>query len=100
METITKKIATYLTVESVSILTQNFEDIDGVETQVGNNHRCSYTNSVSGREMIIANEPENIVAEVMEVWGDTPMVEELKFEEYAAEPTTDDIINVMLGLEG
>lgn len=70
------------------------------ETQVGSNHRRAYSNSASGREMLIANEPEDTVAEVMEVWGDTPTVEEPKFEEHTPEPTTEDIINAMLGLEG
>ena len=70
------------------------------ETQIGSNHRCSYTNSESGRALLFENEPEDIVAEVMEVWGDAPTVEEPKFDDvYSKEPTTDDIINAMLGLE-
>ena len=144
METVTKKTATNLTTESVSILTQQvyytteketqfetrtetktelrLEERDGemvevevpvevevqvpvevdveVEHQVGENHRRAYTNSATGREMLVTNEPEDIVAEVMEVWGDTPTVEEPKFEDYIPEPTTEDIINAMLGLEG
>lgn len=70
------------------------------ETQVGSNHRCAYSNSASGRELLIANEPEDIVAKVMEVWGNTPTVEEPVFEgNYVEEPTANDIINAMLGLE-
>ena len=155
METVTKKTATNLTTESVSILTQEFEVetvtetriemqtktesqtkielqkqskteiqiVDGEEvevdvevevpvevevevevevpvevevevekeTQVGSNHRIAYSNSVSGREMLITNEPEETVTEVMSVWGDEPTVEEVKFDEnYVPEPTIED----------
>lgn len=101
METYTKKTVTNLTTDSVSILTQQFLEVDGTETQIGSNHRCAYENSVSGRELFIANETEKVVADVMEVWGDTPTVEEPVFKEnYVDEPTVDDIINAMLGLEG
>lgn len=116
METVLKKTATNLTSESVSVLTQEFETvkdtemqfIDGVETeveiekkvQVGSNHRCAYANTESGRALLAEKEPEEIVAAVMAVWGDAPTVEEPKFDDsYVAEPTANDIINAMLGLE-
>lgn len=100
MDSYTKKIITNLTAESVSVLTKQFAETDGAETQVGSNHRCAYDNSESGRALLVANEPEDLVEEVFSVWGNKPTVEEPKFEAYAAEPTTDDIINAMLGLEG
>lgn len=67
-----KKIADMLTTESVSILTINDD-----ETR----HRCAYVNSESGRKMLVENEPETIVSEVMEVWGDEPIVEEPTYED-------------------
>lgn len=66
------KKADMLTQDSVSILTIN-ED--------GTYHRCCYMNSVSDRASIVANEPEEIVAEVMEVWGEKPTLEEEVWEE-------------------
>lgn len=104
METFIKKTATHLTSESVSILTQEFQTItvteiqfvDGVETevdverevQIGSNHRRAYTNTEVGRVSLVENEPEDIVAEVFTVWGDTPTVEEPVFDEnYVPEPT-------------
>lgn len=138
METVTKKTATNLTTESVSILTQEvyyttekqvhfetktetkteirLEERDGemvevevpievevqvpvevdveVEHQVGSNHRRAYTNSASGREMLAEGEPEEIVAEVMDVWGDEPTIEEPTFDEdYTPEPTLEERVS-------
>lgn len=78
---ITKKTVDMLTSDSVSILTQKYIDIDGVQTQVGQNHRCAYTNSESGRKQI-EKEPDYIVTAVMALWGDAPTVinEEQKTE--------------------
>lgn len=117
METITKKTVTNLDTESVSILTQEVyyttekqmqyetKEQDGVEMQVpveidvevehqiGSNHRCAYSNTESGRAMLTEKEPEDIVAEVMAVWGDAPTVEEFKFDEnYVPEPTAEERI--------
>lgn len=64
------KTADMLTEESVSILTIN-ED--------GERHRSAYENSKSGRELLLEYEPEDIVSQVMEVWGDSPTVEEPEF---------------------
>lgn len=83
----TKKTITSLTADSVSILTQQFED----ETQIGSNHRCAYSNTESGRALLIENETEDIVAEVMTVWGDTPTVEEPKFD-YIPKPSAEERI--------
>ena len=106
METVTKKTISDLTIESVSILTQQFEVVKEVqtieedgeskeievekETQIGSNHRCAYSNSESGRALLIENEPEDIVAEIMEVWGDAPTVEEYK--DIVIEPTAEERI--------
>ena len=50
MEIKEKKTVDMLTTDSVSILTQKFIDVDVVETQVGENHRCAYANSATGRQ--------------------------------------------------
>ena len=64
------KTADMLTQESVSILTIN-ED--------GERHRSAYKNSKSGRALLQEIEPEDIVSQVMEVWGDSPTVEEPEY---------------------
>lgn len=74
MEIKEKKTVDMLTVDSVSILTQKFIDVDGVETQVGENHRCSYVNSETGRSDLQGAEPEEVVNSVFAIWGDSPTV--------------------------
>lgn len=69
-----KKTVDMLTSESVSILTQQFIEIDGEQTQVGANHRASYENSISGRKELEKNEPSEIVECVKTMWGDAPTV--------------------------
>ena len=64
-----------LTTGSVSILTQKMMDIDGVAYTLGN-HRRAYVNSDSGRASIAAEQPEDVVAAVMAILGDTPTVTE------------------------
>lgn len=80
-----KKTVDMLTPNGVSILTQNMADIDGIPTQVGANHRVSYVNSLSGRQKLTEDEPEDISAAVMTIWGDEPIVEEPPTEETRAE---------------
>ena len=61
------------------------------EVQIGSNHRCAYSNTESGRAMLAEKEPADIVAEVMEVWGLEPTIEEPTFDEnYVPEPTLND----------
>lgn len=76
METYEKKTVDMLTVNSVSILTQKFCDIDGIETQVGKNHRVSYVNSETGRQTLQGQQPEEVVNAVFAIWGDTPTIAE------------------------
>lgn len=76
-----KKTVDMLTPNGVSILTQNMVDIDGIPTQVGANHRVSYVNSLSGRQKMTEDEPEDISAAIMAIWGDEPTVEEPPTEE-------------------
>lgn len=76
MEIKTEKTVDMLTKDSVSILTQNFIEFEGKKQQVGDNHRCAYANSVTGRAELEENEPEYVVNAVMAVWGDEPAVDE------------------------
>lgn len=74
---ITKKVTVdMLTSESVSILTQQFVEIDGVLTQVGKNHRKAYVNTESGRKAIELEQDDSTVQAVFAIWGDTPIVVE------------------------
>ncbi len=68
------KTVDMLTTDSVSILTRKFINLDEVETQVGDNHRCSYVNSKQGRQELIQAEPENVVNAVLAIWGVEPTV--------------------------
>ena len=76
MEIKEKKTVDMLTTDSVSILTQKFIDVDGVETQVGENHRCSYANSLTGRQDLQKQEPQDVVNSVFAIWGDVPTINE------------------------
>lgn len=76
MEIKEKKTVDMLTTDSVSILTKKFIEVDGVETQVGENHRCAYVNSETGRSDLQENEPEEVVNSVFSIWGDVPTINE------------------------
>lgn len=76
MEIKEKKTVDMLTTNSVSILTQKFIDVDGVETQVGENHRCAYANSETGRNELQKQEPQDVVNSVFAIWGDVPTINE------------------------
>ena len=76
MEIKEKKTVDMLTIYSVSILTQKFIYVDGVETQVGENHRCAYANSATGRKDLQKQEPQNVVNSVFSIWGNSPKINE------------------------
>lgn len=65
-----------LTVDSVSIKSQDQVNIEGQMYLVGEPHRCAYINSASGRAQIAAELPEPYLSAVMAVWGDEPTVPE------------------------
>lgn len=75
--------------KSVASLTS---DIAGVVTKMENGEeiRCAYANSVSDRERLVANEPEEIVTEIMAIWGDAPTVENTVIEPIDPEPTAEE----------
>ena len=87
METV--KTVDKLTADSANILTKTYENGE----QVGLNHRCSYANSESGRVLLIANEPKDIVTEIMAVWGNSPTVEEPEIPEFEVKPTTEERVS-------
>ncbi len=91
MESYEKKTITNLTTDSVSILTQQFTEVDGEETQVGSNHRCAYENSESGRALLAEMEPAEVVTAVMAVWGETPTIE---LPEYVPDNDSESSISV------
>ena len=76
METEEKKTVDMLTPDSVSVLTQKIAAIDGAIYTLGN-HRRAYVNSARGREEIVTEQPGDVVAAVMAIWGDTVTVTEL-----------------------
>ena len=81
MEINEEKTVDMLSTESVSILTRKVL-IDGeVKSQVGENHRRTYLNSVSGREELLKEQTENVVNAVFAIWGSEPVVEEPIIEE-------------------
>lgn len=81
IETITKTTLDMLTVQSVSILKQEFAVINDVETQIGQNHRKAFVNSEKGRKAIAEYLAEPYLSSVMAVWGDVPTVIDEETEE-------------------
>ena len=81
MDIIENKTVDALTTDSVSILTRKYVKIDGIPTQVGENHRQAYENSEKGRISIQENEPKEVVNAVFAIWGDTPTIDEPTIEE-------------------
>ena len=74
---ITEKITLdNLTENSVSVLTQQFADLNGQTVQVGENHRTAYMNSEYGRIELKSKLTEPYLSSVMAVWGGNPTVTE------------------------
>lgn len=63
--------------KSVSVLKRTFANINGIETQIGDNWRRSFINSENGRielkEFLGEDTPQYIA--VMQIWGDEPITE-------------------------
>lgn len=76
IETYTEIILDMLTTESVSVLTREFADINGVKTQIGANMRKAYANSPMGREMIAKELPEEYANTVLTLWGKTATIQD------------------------
>ena len=77
METIKKTTILKLTETFVNIETQDYILINGVDAKLDTlPHNIHYVNCPSGRASLQSQQPDNIVASVMAIWGDTPTVEE------------------------
>lgn len=88
---IEEKTIDMLTKDSVSIKTLKYiEEEDGQKYQVGGILRRAYSNSITGREDIAKNEPEDVSTVVLQFWGDTPTVKEPTVEDINCEVVEDD----------
>ena len=65
-----------LTENSVSVLTQQFANLNGQTVQVGENHRTAFVNSEYGRIELKDKLQEPYLSSVMAVWGENPTVEQ------------------------
>ena len=72
----TKTTLDMLTADSVSIKTQQYTTVEGIEYSIGQPHRCAYVNSERGRAEIMGVLADPYLSAVMMVWGDTPTVTE------------------------
>lgn len=78
VKTYTEITLDLLTRDSVSVLIKTYANINGEKLQVGDNTRAAYANSPIGRQQIEETLPEDYVASVFALWGDTPTVEDPK----------------------
>ena len=76
MEIKTKITLDNLTENSVSVLTQQFVEINGESVQVGENHRAAFMNTTYGRIELAIKLPEPYLSSVLAVWGENPIFEE------------------------
>lgn len=76
MEIKTKITLDNLTENSVSVLTQQFVEINGESVQVGENHRAAFMNTTYGRIELAIKLQEPYLSSVMVVWGENPTVEQ------------------------
>ena len=74
MDVLKKVTVDMLTDKSVSILTQNFVQVDGKKTQLGENQRKAYVNTEAGRKALMSEQEDATVQAVFAIWGDAPTV--------------------------
>lgn len=67
---IQRKSVTILTEQYASVLTTTTSE-EGFVT----NHCCTYFNNDIDRSLLLGTEPQDVIQEVMAVWGDTPALE-------------------------
>jgi hypothetical protein len=60
--------------DSVSVATKKFVEVEGVEYQIGGDHRCAYENSESGRRRLQNEVAEPYLSAILDVWGTEPTV--------------------------
>ena len=73
---ITKIILDMLNEKSVSVKTQQYTTVDGIEYAIGQPHRKAYINSIRGREEVENELPQEQQNAIFAIWGDAPTVEE------------------------
>ena len=73
---ITKIILDMLNEKSVSVKTQQYTTVDGIEYAIGQPHRKAYINSIRGREEVQNELPQAQASAIFSVWGDSPTVNE------------------------
>ena len=89
---IEEKTIDMLTKDSVSVKTLKFIEEEGEKYQVGGIMRRAYSNSITGREEIQKNEPEDVSTAVLQYWGDEPTVkEDIIIDEVVEDDTSGDI---------
>lgn len=77
MEVQNKTTLTFLNKNSVSVLEQQFIDLDGELIQIDEDWRCAFINSPKGRQSMIDYLDKEHSDVVLAVWGDTPTLEDL-----------------------
>lgn len=75
-DTIEKITLDMLTENSVSVKTQKYVEVEGVEYPIGEPHRRAYVNSVRGRQAVQNEVPEPHRAAIFAVWGENPTVDD------------------------
>ena len=65
-----------LTQDSVSVKTQNYVVVEGIEYPIGQPHRRAYVNSIRGRQAVDEELPEAQKNAIFAVWGNEPTVVE------------------------
>lgn len=65
----------HLTANSVNVLVVSSAKVNTVMYEISR-ERLSYQNSIIGRERLLADLPENYALAVLNLWGDTPTVED------------------------
>ncbi len=79
MGTTKKSTIHRLTSDFVEIDTEQHVEVNGAQVKLDiPKHSTSYANSRSGRERLRVEQPENIIAAVMAIWGDAPTIEDPK----------------------
>lgn len=63
-----------LTIDSVSVKTQKYVEVEGVEYPIGEPHRRAYVNSTSGRAAVQNEVPDPHRTAIFAVWGDEPTI--------------------------
>ena len=95
IETIEKITLDNLNENSVSVLTQQFAEINGETVQVGENHRRAYMNSKYGRIELEDKLQEPYLSSVLAVWGEEPTIVDDELDKLLGNPESDEETEVV-----